>query len=157
MFSLYAVTTAPTIVGVDSGELVAEACHLGTAHPPGYPLFTLVVHVVTRLVKGGAEWGRWASPAARANLMCAAFGAVAAALLAHDVVLCITHRTSFGRARDSNSVDGIRANTVSHWAAASAAAGLFAFSPVVWQYAVTAEVFALNNMLCAAILHLTLR
>jgi hypothetical protein len=29
-----------------SGELVAEACHLGAAHPPGYPLFTMVVHLV---------------------------------------------------------------------------------------------------------------
>jgi len=29
-----------------SGELVAEACLLGVAHPPGYPLFTLMTRMV---------------------------------------------------------------------------------------------------------------
>ena len=32
VLSVYASTTAPTIVGGDAGELVAESCHLGTAH-----------------------------------------------------------------------------------------------------------------------------
>lgn len=32
------------------GELVAEGCQLGTAHPPGYPLFTLIVcHIYDHL------------------------------------------------------------------------------------------------------------
>jgi len=35
------------------------------------------------------------------------------------------------------------------------AAGLFAFSPLVWPYAVTAEVFALNNVFAAALLWLS--
>jgi hypothetical protein len=35
------------------------------------------------------------------------------------------------------------------------AAGLFAFSPLVWPYAVTAEVFALNNLFAAALLWLS--
>lgn len=39
-------------MGGDSGELVAEACHLGTAHPPGYPLFTLLFHVITQRTPG---------------------------------------------------------------------------------------------------------
>jgi hypothetical protein len=33
-------------VGGDSGELVAEGCILGTAHPPGYPLLTMIVYVL---------------------------------------------------------------------------------------------------------------
>jgi len=40
--------------------------------------------------------------------------------------------------------------------AALAAAALFAFSPGVWRYAITAEVFALNNLLVAALLLLAL-
>ena len=35
-----------------------------------------------------------------------------------------------------------------------AAAGLFAFSPVVWAYATRPEVFSLNNLLCAILLYL---
>ena len=43
--TVYTKTLMPSIPGGDSGELVAESCELGTAHPPGYPLYTLVVHL----------------------------------------------------------------------------------------------------------------
>lgn len=33
---------------------------------------------------------------------------------------------------------------------------LFAFSPLIWEYSITAEVFALNNFFCALLLYLTL-
>jgi Protein O-mannosyl-transferase TMEM260-like len=33
----------------DSGELMCAALQLGTAHPPGYPTFTLVAHLFARL------------------------------------------------------------------------------------------------------------
>ena len=42
----YYKTLMPSIPGGDSGELVAESCELGTAHPPGYPLYTLLVHLI---------------------------------------------------------------------------------------------------------------
>ena len=84
VLSVYGATIAPSIAGGDSGELVAEACHLGTAHPPGYPLFTLLIHALTRLP------GVPASPAVRANLFCAACGAGAAAPVARCVPpLCL--------------------------------------------------------------------
>ena len=41
--------------------------------------------------------------------------------------------------------------------AALAAASLFAFSPRVWPHAVTAEVFALNNLFIAGLVYLTVR
>jgi hypothetical protein len=34
---------------------------------------------------------------------------------------------------------------------------LFAFSPLIWEYSVTAEVFALNNVLCSVTLYLTVK
>ena len=48
----YVQTIMPSIPGGDSGELVAEACELGTAHPPGYPLYTLLLHLVTLVPYG---------------------------------------------------------------------------------------------------------
>lgn len=33
----------------DSGEVVSAACNLGVAHPPGYPLYTLVGHLFCKL------------------------------------------------------------------------------------------------------------
>ena len=43
VFGMYWKTIYPTIPG-DGGELIAQACQLGIAHPPGYPLYTLLVH-----------------------------------------------------------------------------------------------------------------
>ena len=47
----YYKTLMPSIPGGDSGELVAESCELGTAHPPGYPLYTLLVHLISIMPK----------------------------------------------------------------------------------------------------------
>ena len=38
------------ITGGDSGELVAEGCILGTAHPPGYPLLTMIVYFLKEYI-----------------------------------------------------------------------------------------------------------
>lgn len=46
--------------------------------------------------------------------------------------------------------------TANRWAAAFAAC-IFAFSPLVWRYAVIAEVFPLNNLFVAALLYLAVR
>jgi hypothetical protein len=45
VLGVYVRTLYPTIAGGDSGELVAESCHLGVSHPPGYPLFNMIVHI----------------------------------------------------------------------------------------------------------------
>ncbi len=42
VFILYMVTIAPTIIQIDSGELTAVQALLGIAHPTGYPLFTMI-------------------------------------------------------------------------------------------------------------------
>jgi hypothetical protein len=69
------------------------------------------------------------TPAWRVNLSSAVFDAVAAGILCTAVGLW---------SRDT-------------WAGL-AAGGAYAFSPLVWQYAVQSEVFALNNLLCASLL-----
>ncbi|KAG5177818.1 hypothetical protein JKP88DRAFT_264888 [Tribonema minus] len=48
ILAVYVRSVRPSVPGGDSGELLAEACGLGTAHPPGYPLFTLLHHAVYR-------------------------------------------------------------------------------------------------------------
>ena len=137
----YAATLAPSVVGGDTGELLAEACGLGTAHPPGYPVFTLLVHAAHRLAQAQ---GGGVTTAHAANALCAAFGALAACLVASSTVALL-------RQCPRLRVDGVVA------AAAGAAAGCgYALSPLCWQYHITAEVFALNNLLCAALVRAAL-
>src|SRR5687768_11410012 len=42
VLAAYVVTLSPTVVGGDSGELITVAHVLGVAHPPGFPLHTLL-------------------------------------------------------------------------------------------------------------------
>ncbi len=121
---VYVLTLSPTVVGGDSGEMLVAACVRGVAHPPGYPLHTLLGHVFSRLPFGSVAW--------RVNLLSAVCDAAAAALLCHGV------------ARWARSA----------WAGIASAA-LFAFSPLVWPYAVSAEVFPLNNLFAAALVDLS--
>ncbi len=126
VLAIYVRTLAPTVAGGDSGELITVAYTLGVAHPPGYPLYTLLASFFTLIPIGTIAW--------RVNLFSAVCGAGAATML------------FLAAARWSGSL----------WAAL-AAASLFAFSPRVWPHAVTAEVFALNNLFIAGLVYLTVR
>ncbi|EGZ19383.1 hypothetical protein PHYSODRAFT_420509, partial [Phytophthora sojae] len=130
----YTLTLYPSVAGGDSGELVAESCHLGVSHPPGYPLFNMVVHVFTRFLPFG-ETSAW-----RANFFSAVCDTVAVVLIYLSLLLWMAPTGWAGRR-----------------VAAFTAAALFAFSPLIWTYAVGAEVFALNNAFTALVVYLLLR
>ena len=53
ILAAYMCTLSPSIAGGDSGELVAVGCILGTAHPPGYPLYTLIIKLLSFLAWQG--------------------------------------------------------------------------------------------------------
>ncbi len=123
VFLIYWSTTYPGVAGGDSGELIINAHSLGVAHPPGYPLYTLLGHIMTWLPFGRVAW--------RVNLLSALLDGLAAGLL---------FRLSWRITKDA-------------WAAALSC-GLYAFSPLIWSYAVTAEVFPLNNFFIAVLLNI---
>ena len=54
---LYVVTLAPGVLPADSGEFQVVAATLGIAHPPGYPLYTLLGWAFTRLTPAHPAWG----------------------------------------------------------------------------------------------------
>ncbi len=75
MWAAGLATLAPGYPHGDSGETAGVALHLGIAHPPGYPLPTLLSHLAVRWVGvGGVAW--------RVSLLALAAAALAAALLA---------------------------------------------------------------------------
>ncbi|XP_054423489.1 protein O-mannosyl-transferase TMEM260 isoform X2 [Pteronotus mesoamericanus] len=123
--AVYTLTLPPSVPGGDSGELITAAHELGVAHPPGYPLFTLVAKLAIILFPFG-------SIAYRVNLLCGLFGAVAASLLFFTVF------------RLSGS-----------YAGGILAAGVFSFSRLTWQWSIAAEVFSLNNLFVGLLMALT--
>ncbi|KAM6171743.1 protein O-mannosyl-transferase TMEM260 [Erethizon dorsatum] len=123
--AVFTVTLPPSVPGGDSGELITAAHELGVAHPPGYPLFTLVAKLAMTLLPFGTV-------AYRVNLLCGLFGAVAAALLFLTVF----------------RLSGSRAGGI-------LAAGVFSFSRLTWQWSIAAEVFSLNNLFVGLLMALT--
>ena len=67
--ALYVATLPRTVVLEDDGRFLMAGVHLGVAHPPGYPLYTLIVHLFTRLPFG--------EPAFLGHLSSAVLGALA--------------------------------------------------------------------------------
>src|SRR2546427_12215169 len=56
VFLVYLSTLAPSIVGGDTGELITVAYKSGGAHPPGYPLFTMLAKLFTFIPFGTIAW-----------------------------------------------------------------------------------------------------
>ena len=70
-FGLYLLTLCRTVFWYDSAEYVTAAVTLGIPHPPGYPLYTILGHLFTKLPVDSAV---------AVNAMSGTFAAVAVAL-----------------------------------------------------------------------------
>lgn len=127
-FVLYFQTLAPSVVGPfdDSLEIQYVVPRLGILHPTGYPLYTILGKLFTLLVPIH-------DVAFRLNL----FSALCAALTVACVYLVVQR-------------------LVTARAAAFVAALTFAVGKTFWAQAVVAEVYALQMLLVALILWLTL-
>jgi hypothetical protein len=128
----YCLTLAPTITwehdGADSGDLVTAAYTLGIAHPPGYPLFTMLGRLFILLPFGEVAY--------RVNLMSAVLAASAATVV-YLVILQLFPRDLAGPAT---------------LVSAAACALLLGLSRTFWAQAVIAEVYSLNALLVALLI-----
>ncbi|MDZ4804072.1 MAG: DUF2723 domain-containing protein [Candidatus Eisenbacteria bacterium] len=120
---LYFMTAARTVGPGDSGELTSVMVSWGVAHPPGYPLLTLLGNLVHRLPFPG-------EPAFPLNLLSALFGALAAGVLA----MAVARAT---RDPIAGALSGL-------------ALGV---SRLFWEYSLVVEVFSLNALFGALLLY----
>eukprot|EP00986_Skeletonema_menzelii_P014478 scaffold9647_cov141-Skeletonema_menzelii.AAC.3 len=138
--AVYLQTRSDSIAGGDAGELVAEGCKLGIAHPPGYPLYTVIVYIVTTF---GKHFLQNYSPASLVNATSCLFGSIASGLVAATVHEIVTNL----RREDGKDLPIVQLSS-------SITAGLMcSFSPLLWQYNTSAEVFALHNLFVASIVY----
>ncbi|MGI6367038.1 MAG: DUF2723 domain-containing protein [Anaerolineae bacterium] len=130
---LYWDTLSPSILPADAGEFQLVGSTLGIAHPPGYPLYTLLAKLATL-----APVPDHALPI---NAMSAIF-ATATLVVIMRLVRQVTPRPSSPR--------GIA------WAAALAGCALIV-SPTYWTQATTANIRSLTGLFTAALLWLAVR
>lgn len=122
ILGVYGLTLYRTVPGGDSGEFIQVASQWGVAHPPGYPLYTLLAKLFSLFPVG--------SIATRINFLSALCDALAA------MGLCWTVGKWTGK-----------------WASGVVVGGWFAFSSIVWETAIAAEVFALNNLFLSGLVY----
>lgn len=131
---VYTVTLAPDITwanrGDDGGDLIVAAATKGIPHPSGYPTYILLAQLIQSLPIGTLAF--------RTNLL-STLCAVLSALVVADIV-----RRFYG----GNIRIGIIAGTI-----AGVSLGL---APLFWSQAVITEVYTLNALFVALILHILL-
>lgn len=126
---LYWYTAAPGVVELfdDSLEFQVVLPTFGIAHPTGYPLYTLLGGLWSRVLLPVGDWA-W-----RTNLFSAVAGAATVGLVS-ALALRLTQKEQ------------------TRWPAAVVAALLFGLGATWWSQTTVAEVYALHNLFVAAIL-----
>ncbi|MEW6482047.1 MAG: DUF2723 domain-containing protein, partial [bacterium] len=126
-FGVYLHTLTPTVGFHDSGELISVAYTLGIAHPPGYPLYTLLGKVFITLIPIG-------NIAFRMNMQSALFASLTC-MLVYFITLKLT----------SSIIPSIVASLI------------LAFSLTFWEQAVIAEKYTLNAFFASLIIFILLK
>jgi tetratricopeptide (TPR) repeat protein len=148
---VYSITLAPTVTLEDSGELAVGSDHLGVPHPPGYPIWTIMTWVFTR-VFFFVQFRGHPNPAWAVGFASAVFGALASGITA--VLLCRSGRDMLRSLQRTTELIGERTESLICWSGAVAASLVFAFSPVNWSQNVIVEVYALNAFLLVTLMFL---
>ena len=103
---IYGLTLAPTVTLVDSGELIVAARFLGVAHPPGFPLYLILAHLVSLLPFGSIAFRINSASAIFAALACGILTLVAAELIAGISFVSTKKRTTQKNIKIQNSWKG---------------------------------------------------
>ena len=133
-FAVYAWTVAPNVTLLDCGEFATAAINFGVPHPTGYPLWTLLAWLFSRLPLGNKIW--------EVNL----FSSVCAGL-AVGICASLTRSTLRWLLGESLSKWSGLTTTIS-----ATCSLLFAFSFSMWSQATITEVYALHALMIGAYL-----
>ncbi len=136
-FIVYYQTISPTVNFIDSGELAAVASTLGIAHPTGYPLFTLIGYLFSKIpidlpiIK-------------KLNFLSAIFSAVGVFIFYQLLFLLHTNILK-------------KFNSLTIYMVSATSALILGFSKTYWSISTSIEVYSLHILFVALILYLNLK
>ena len=145
--TVYIRTCSPTVTGGDNGELITAAYVLGVAHPPGYPLWTMLAALVIRFLEFTHS-----DVAYRVNLMSTVFGGIAATMLFRGLVIWFDSCDENSERDSKSQPDKCNTPPTSctierNLVFAAVGSLMFAFNPRVWHSSTHGEVMHLSNFL----------
>ena len=134
-FALYLYTLAPNVTLEDSGEYITAAVTLGVTHPPGYPTWTTLTHLlVTLLPIGNVAW--------RVNLFSAICGSIANGLVAW--LVANSTRWLLDQGDRAHETEAALPPWLLPFLGAVTAGLCLGCSEVMWSQSVIVEVYSLN-------------
>jgi len=147
--AVYFFTLAPTVTMEDCGELATAGAYLGVPHPPGYPIWTMMAWIFTKLF-GFVTFRGQPNPAWCIALMSAFFGSLASGLTA--MLICRSGSDIIQKTKGLTEI--VSHSTESLFCLTGGIVGslLFAFSPVNWSQCVIVEVYSLNAFFLVLVL-----
>ncbi|MEW6104354.1 MAG: DUF2723 domain-containing protein [bacterium] len=134
-FGVYLHTLTPSVGLHDSGELITVAYTLGIAHPPGYPLYTLLGKLWTTIIPIG-------SIAFRMNMQSALFASLAV-MMTYFITLKVSGRAE--ERKNGRIISSVVASLI------------LAFSATFWEQAVIAEKYTLNAFFASLLIFILLK
>lgn len=140
-FVVYFYTMAPTVSLEDGGELAVAADALGVPHPPGYPIWTMICWLFTRIF-AFVQFRGQPNPSWSVGLASVVFGALATGATA--MLICRSGSEMLKESRNSLHTAGEKTEDIICWIGGVVSSLLFAFSPVMWSQSVIVEVYSLN-------------
>ncbi len=148
-FVVYFSTLCPTVGLEDSGELAVAGDWLGVPHPPGYPIWTMMAWVFTKVFAFVTFRGQ-PNPAWSIGLLSAVFGALSAGVAA--LLICCSGAHILRHSQMISHDMEKRTEDIICWVGGVASSLLFAFTPIMWSQAVIVEVYSLNAFFLVLIL-----
>ena len=116
VLAVYVHTLNPSLFRNDSPETITACITLGVSHPPGYPLYSLLGHILAMVVPVG-------NPAMTLNFFSALLGALGACLLAANLWLMLGEAAQPYRIATALAGALAFAFSKSYWSASLAAKG----------------------------------
>jgi cell division protein FtsW (lipid II flippase) len=114
---------------MDAGELATVQIYLGIAHPSGYPLFTILGHLWSKLPLG-------LTPIYQLNLLASLYCGLSILFVYKGLLLFLRHR--------QNKYEKL---TIRHILAGATGALVLAFSSTFWNISTGTEVYSLHTLL----------
>ena len=142
---IYIVTLAPTVSWVDSDELATASTLLKTAHPTGYPLFTILGKIFTFIPAGDEVY--------RLNLMSALISS-AAIFVFFNLMLFISTGLKLS---DTARTDSKKMSSDIFLNISLTSSLLLAFSRTFWGNANVVEVYSLHSFFLILLLYIFLK
>lgn len=142
--AVYLNTLAPSVWYIDSGELATVAAKLAIAHPTGYPLYTVLGSLFSKLPFG--------TPIYDLNLMCAVVSSLAT-LIFFNLLVLIATRLNLNKDKKALVIEK---NKIVVYNCALAVTLILAFSKTFWDSATAVEVYSLHSFFLVLLIYLFL-